>query len=899
MGNIPYPGFFIALALATGIWGASVLGLFHVPDALIYDWSVSHGPVDREPPSVLIVAFGERDRQADSGIWLEALEQLTKLDARQIVFSFTPQNASRSFYERATQLGRVVFGRSLEYDPANTEEPRLADWPVAALEFKDRLPFGVVALPPTDRGIARRYVSAYSVEGQAYPSLAARTLRHRNGEGAPPPLEPEFWVDFSGGSEYLPTVALERLLKGGLIPELVAGKSVLLGPGPAPDQPGLHTPLGTALGLSPLVFQGYALHTLLEGHVIQALAALPLFVLLLIVTAINVLLYQVGRLRFGLWLTGITLGLYGLLAWLLPNQALVWPPVTALAVAQIATFITIIRYKAATEDLATRQLILELSGQLRDHLKTPSFYATQQPWTQVVNLVKQTLDLNWLIFLERIPNQYFVKEIIALNCSMADIDERRRDYRRPPYSEAIAENRPIQLQKRLFLRPDPEHDQYMAPLVFSGEVLGFWAMGLRIDAQAGSPEFFTIVHDFSEQIAEMVYHRQQWLRRRQVEQAHGVFRYFKLAGGENIHVALKQIVTVYQRRLLGLERIFDSTGTAAIFYNPFGEVIQVNGTMATLMKKGRIRIYEMTALDLLNTLCGLHLADGQRILQQVFVEHKTTTLPAGIPGDSRHYFILHVRPVTLGSDLQGIAGDAAPFELRGILIELIDVTGLRDLSRLKGSLMERIYFQLRNDLQAVALATDLLADQHAIPPESGEILEMIKQQTDDAATLVEQAQGYLFTNLLELHQIDCYPVDPLEAMHAALASVAEPLRERRLTVDARLPELSRLVLAEPDLLREMLEAMLSVLIDDAISDTSLTILLVEREQSIAYTLNNQGFGMPDARFQDYFAGDGDVSPQFKKLRRALRQVGNWSGELRGSSTLGAGTRFELKLRCFI
>lgn len=95
-----------------------------------------------------------------------------------------------------------------------------------------------------------------------------------------------------------------------------------------------------------------------------------------------------------------------------------------------------------------------------------------------------------------------------------------------------------------------------------------------------------------------------------------------------------------------------------------------------------------------------------------------------------------------------------------ILIELIDVTGLRDLSRLKGSLMERIYFQLRNDLQAVALATDLLADQHAIPPESGEILEMIKQQTDDAATLVEQAQGYLFTNLLELHQIDCYPVDP-------------------------------------------------------------------------------------------------------------------------------------------
>lgn len=898
MGNIPYPGFFITLIIATGIWGASVLGLFHVSDALIYDWSVSHGPVDREPPNVLIVAFGERDRQADGGVWLEALERLAKLDAGQIVFSFTPRNASRSFYQRATQLGRVVFGRALEYDPANAEQPRLAAWPAAALEFQDRLPFGVVALPPTDRGIARRYVNAYTVEGQDYPSLAARVARHRNGDSGPP-LEPEFRVDFSGGPEYLPTVALARLLKGGLIPELVAGKSVLLGPGPAPGQPGLHTPLGTALGLSPLVFEGYALHTLLEDQVIRPFAAVPLFVLLLIVTAINILLYQVGRLRFGLWLTGIALGLYGLLAWLLPNQALVWPPVTALAVAQIATFITITRHKAATEDFVTRQLILELSGQLRDHLKTPSFYTAQQPWTLVVNLVKQTLDLNWLIFLERIPNQYFVKEITALNCSMADIDERRRDYRRPPYSEAIAENRPIRLQKRLFLRLDAEHDQYMVPLVFSGEVLGFWAMGPLADAPARSPEFLTLVHGFGEQIAEMIYHRQQWLRRQQVVRAHGVFRYFRLAGGESLHVALKQIVTIYQRRLLGLERIFDSIGTAAIFYNPFGEVIQVNQSMAALAKKGRMLVYEMTALDLLNILCGLQLADGQRILQQVFVEHKTTTLPAGIPEDSRHYFILHVRPVVIGADSGEISDDATPFELRGILIELIDVTGLRDLSRLKGSLMERIYFQLRNDLQAVTLATDLLANQPSVAAESSDILEMIRQQTGDAIALVEQAQGYLFTNLLERHQIDCYPVDPLEALHEALASVAEPLRERRLSVDAQLPKLTRLVLAEPDRLREMLETMLLVLIDDAINDTPLTILLFEQEQTIAYTFSNQGFGMPDARFQDYLAGDGDVSPQFKKLRAALRRVGDWSGELRGSSALGAGTHLELKLRCFI
>lgn len=103
-------------------------------------------------------------------------------------------------------------------------------------------------------------------------------------------------------------------------------------------------------------------------------------------------------------------------------------------------------------------------------------------------MVRQSLDLGWLIFLERPPGQHHVREIAALNCQFADIDERRRDYRRAPYSDAIAENRLIRL-RRLFLKLDPGMDQYMTPLTFGGEVLGFWAMGIAPEKSRLLPDF--------------------------------------------------------------------------------------------------------------------------------------------------------------------------------------------------------------------------------------------------------------------------------------------------------------------------------------------------------------------------------------------------------------------------
>jgi len=898
-----YNGIVIAIVIVLGTWMFHVIGIFQLPDAMLYDLAVRYSPAKSTAPSVLLIAIEPKDRDANEQSWLNVLETLAKLDARQILFTFLPQNASRRFYERANAMGTVIFGRGLVTDPSgNPDETRLEPWPAVVGDLGQTLPFGVIALPPADNGHYRRQYVGFTVQGQRYPVLETRGAGLLTGD--PPPLSDQpYWVNFQGGQDYLPIVGLQRLLQDGLIPELVRGRSVLVGLLPSPRTPGLHTPLDRATdsGIPLLVFQGYALQTLLHHQPIQPLSAPVVLAILMVVVFASIMLYQWGRLRFGLWVTSGILLIYAALVWLALAYVQWWLPATALLVAQAATFALVFWHQSLAQDQVMRSLIIGLSGRLREHAIPPSFYASPEPWNQVVDLVRQTLDLTWLIFLERIPDQYYLREIAAMNCQFADIDERRRDYRRQPYSDAIAERRTLRLTHRLFLKADPTVDQYLTPLLFGGELLGFWAMGTSLDKIAANPDFFALVDDFRDQIAELLYHRLQWQQRQTSAISSETLRYLRLEGGESLPHTLRQTMLAFERRLFGLEQVFQSMETAAIFYNPFGRALQTNQAMTAILRRGQLPAYEMTALDLLNVLCGISLSEGRQALQRIFTDHHTVALPASIPGDTQHRYTLRARPVLVANDAQppGEAVEALPFQLQGVLIELIDVTTLHNLSLLKVELTERVHQQLRNHLQAMVLAADLRETGQTGAGSREPAQVILRQQVETAVALLNRAQQYLLTDLAELQQFDRYPVEPRALLQAALAQLARQADERQVRVTLEMPELLSLVMADPDTLEEILATLLVVLIEDAVVGAEVTIKLWEEEQWLVYDFSNQGFGMPDAKFQSWLSSDdSEATPLFRRLRLARRQVTSWKGVMQGSSALGQGMRFRLRLPCF-
>ena len=283
--KLPYSGIIIAIAIVLTTWVSHQINFFQITDAALYGLTMRYSLVKPAPPSVLLIAADPRDRGASEQSWLRVLETLEKLGARQILFTFLPENTSPRFFERANTMGTVIFGRGIVAGPAgDPDQARLEPWPAAVNTLDREPPFGVVALPPADNGYYHRQYAGFTVQGQHHPALEVRAAAQSAGDPSLLPDQP-YWVNFQGGPAYLPTVGLQRLLRDGLIPELVRGRSVLIGVLPPPQTPSLHTPLDQTAnsGMSLLAFQGYALETLLRNQPIQPFSALMVLTILAVV----------------------------------------------------------------------------------------------------------------------------------------------------------------------------------------------------------------------------------------------------------------------------------------------------------------------------------------------------------------------------------------------------------------------------------------------------------------------------------------------------------------------------------------------------------------------------------------------------------------------------------------
>ncbi|MDX2455870.1 MAG: CHASE2 domain-containing protein, partial [Gammaproteobacteria bacterium] len=471
-----YRGMYLAVLVTVVIGMASLSGVLRQVQGWCYDQFVNVAPLINTVNNQLVVVevaaqgatLGEED-------WMLLLDTVQGLGARQVVLSELPPQAGAAFFEQLRNFSNVVVGRPLKRQENGVEKLTIDAWP-AALAGAD-IPFGVMALPVADHGISRAFTARILVDEGRLPSLAVATAQAR-GMSIPPGNK--YLINFHDGRDVLPRISATHVLNNALIPELVAGRTVLIGMAPGMGTPGIHTPINRGKEpLSLLKFQGYALNTLLDGTAIRVAGPAWLFGLLLITAFASLFIYQWLNVRPGGWFTVGMLLLYSGVGWFLLHYLCIWGPVLELTLSQIFLYLLIARLKMTLNESALRKLIADSSGKLHASAIPDNFYNSPEHWTQVITLVDQVLHLRRLIFLEKIKGDHRVQEVKALNCSIDVIDERRRDYERTPYSTAIAEGGPILLEKTyLKLLDDEEEDQYLVPLIFAGDVLGFWAFGV-------------------------------------------------------------------------------------------------------------------------------------------------------------------------------------------------------------------------------------------------------------------------------------------------------------------------------------------------------------------------------------------------------------------------------------
>ncbi|MEM7233512.1 MAG: hypothetical protein AAF517_15145, partial [Planctomycetota bacterium] len=516
------------------------------------------------------------------------------------------------------------------------------------------------------------------------------------------------------------------------------------------------------------------------------------------------------------------------------------------------------------------------------------------PWPLVVNMINQTLDLNRVIFYETEAGSTLLKEVRAINCSFDDISERRRDFERSPYLNAVEAGGPIRVEGYLKKSYDRE-EHYLVPLLFGGEVLGFWACTIEPDKITGGA-FENTLRDFASLISELLFQRRQsdgvgsWLSRTEACLNH--------EHGESLHVQLKSAVEVLDSRVRQLERLLGDISTATVVYDLFGRVLHINDRMLKLLEGERFSPFKMTALDLVASVSDYDLAKSRKILRHVIVEQQVMTIPVTLSRSKDRRYVMHLHPLQINT-LEGDGDALRELSGKSILCELVDTTSFTGVFEMKEKLATRLGLQLRNDLASIDLSSSLLGNPNLSADQRQHISQIIHDKVTRTMDVLVECQSYLTANS-ESEQIDRFPVDSQQSF-AAAADEAKPLLEMRdMELVVEEPKLMSYVLASSESLQVVFTAILRLLVSDATDSSKLAVAITESEDLVNYEFKNEGFGIPDDRFQEYLFGDKTLATdELKTLREGISWVEAWGGELEATSEVGAGIEVHVRLVKFI
>ncbi|MCU7935929.1 MAG: CHASE2 domain-containing protein [Candidatus Thiodiazotropha sp. (ex Dulcina madagascariensis)] len=881
-----YRGLLLALIAGAAVWVMNQFGLFSLPGGWLYDRFVGFSAARSYQPHVVLVGI-PAERRVTPGEWRRVFQTLQRLRAAQLVV-LAPDETDAGFFAEAAQTPNLLLGRYLLDDQTDPAKPRLQTWP----EIGAGIPYGIATLPLPEQGIYRTSPISQRVEGESVPSLAVAAARQR-GIDSPRDSATGFIINFNQGRYSLPIIRLERLLSGDLIEELVSGRSVLIGPMLGLSASGLHTPVTTdTTPMSALAFQGHALDTLLGDRVITELPGWAVLLWLSAVTVVSLFVYQWFRVNESAWTTVAALVIYLLLGWAALRFLWIRLPVLELVTAQALIFFWVTHEKSSRMEREMRTMLAEMSTRLRTSALPPRFYDTPHHWEQLVAMVDQTLSLTRLIFLERVETDHRVREIQALRCSLDVIDERRRDYERTPYSTAIAAGGPIRLEEHYLAKSDLENeDQYLVPLIYSGEILGFWAFGVDMAKTQSRHQMESMAKDFSYQIAELLYHRRYW-QNKEAEEARILNQYLCLQGGEVVHKDVHQALELMERRLSVQQSVFDGLEVATVLYDLFGRVMQVNHHLEKLMSEADIPAFDYTALDLLAALTALDRETCQQLLRQVIMERNGLSIPARLEAFPERRFLLRIRALSYEESSAGPAIESAPFELLGVLFELDDVSPIHRLYSHKEKLIRHLGKRIGHSLDGLL---ELGAEKRAAMESSS--LSRICERIQDESRMLREATVFLNKDIGAM-SLQPFPVDARQPILENIEASKGRTEVSDIHIVADIPESLSLVMAEPEQLHAVTASVLDALIEDAAEESVIQITVEEKERWIRYGFRNQGFGMPNDRFQEFLFEDDGATEDYTNLRNAVHRVQSWGGSVEASSELGVGTRIEIKLRAF-
>ena len=798
------------LCFCLAIWVGHFFGFFNLPEGMIYDFLVQVTPAQQQATEdIIILEVDDAPLREGDDLWPPLLTTLKAMQPRAIVFPFLPPHGSEKFYAAAEKSDTIFFARQLTQEEG---ENQLEPLPAQALDRN--LQIGLLAMPPTSYGVHRQYEIGYATEEGPLPSLVS-ILSAQLGNRLPDPKSTaSFLINFFHCSPTLPSLSFVRLLTGEITPDLLRNKIILISLSFPLHSHGFQTPINLGEESMSLVeYTGYALETFLEGKEPIPTGPWLTLALLCLTGLCTFFAFQYLPPLYHLLYTVAILAALLLCSWTAVRSFQIWPPVAALLLLQTALFLVVPLIRLKEREQFTQNILLEHSAALRKHFFPERLTGTDEYWSHIINMVNQTLHLHRSIFLETVEGDHRVREVIALHCSIEDIAEQRRDYQRTPYLTALAEGGPVSVSSYLATGPDDE-EQFLVPLKTADQVLGFWAFGVCSLDKAERKTLLETVRMFAEKISMALLENKEFLQLDRV-QHRGMGRFFSSQAVDAVSTQLDQMILLTKRRMQALETLINALSTATVLYDSFGRLIQINTRMSELLRDMEgVNGGNCSSLDLGVCLTGKSMEEIRRLLSRVVIERKNIRLPAKL-GTDEGSFELIIHPVTLETE-----SDTSPFQILGILFELLDISDLQEAWQIQEELFEQTNFHLHQDLEQMLAAEEVLKQDNLETARKTEALSLLHRSRQDMQTFVEDIDSFVTDNLLTEHP-DIFPVNPATLLREAVRALQQEAEQGGITCSINAQEHIELVYAGPDMFKELLAALAKVLLDDAVTDKPL------------------------------------------------------------------------------
>jgi hypothetical protein len=232
---------------------------------------------------------------------------------------------------------------------------------------------------------------------------------------------------------------------------------------------------------------------------------------------------------------------------------------------------------------------------------------------------------------------------------------------------------------------------------------------------------------------------------------------------------------------------------------------------------------------------------------------------------------------------------------RVLTLEALDVTELKRLSELRLAVTNFFDSQIRNDLEAIAVAATVARDPRLDPEKRTKMLGRI----DEAAT---RASGRLNAIAKRTYAADtsglneAYPIDAAKILRDALDLLAPMLRELGVRSVVEMPEISGFTVADPNILVELIEAILRITAADTARGEAFITIMREEKDRTTITITG-GIGMAfDRLYAALGAAKDDAPAPFWSISRGITEATRWGAMVTYSSGVGQGYKFVIVLR---